>query len=95
MEVITTRHFIISAPLVLVVTLITRSVFMFLADDFIAIYNAIGYLGFFFLINLPAAGLQFIENKFLWGRILSLKDNLSFFGVSVGFGIGLFSLGKW
>ncbi len=95
MEIITARHFLMSAPLVLIISLVTRNILLSQADKIIDIYNAIGYVGFFFLISLPSIGLQFIENKYLWSKFLLLKDNLSFFGISIGIGIGVFSLGKW
>jgi hypothetical protein len=95
MEVIKTRHFFISLPLVLLALFITRNIFIFLVDDLSSLYNEVGYVGYFFIITLPAIGLQIAENKFLWGRFLVFNDNLSFFGLSVGLGIGLFSLGYW
>jgi hypothetical protein len=95
MEIITMRHFCLSILVVLIAFLISRSTFIFVVDDIKGIYNAIGYLAFFLLINLPAVALQYIENKHVWSKLLTLKDNLSFFGVSIGSAIGLFSLARW
>lgn len=66
-----------------------------LAGDVVTLYSAFTYYVIFFAVTLPCVGLQYLENKYLWSRMLTLKDNLSFMGVSYGLAIGILSLGKW
>lgn len=66
-----------------------------LTDHIESLYKAITYCGVFFLVAIPAVGLQFLENKYFWGRFLALNDHLGFLGVSLGLAVGILSLGLW
>jgi len=51
-----------------------------------AVLIAVGGLGVF---------AQIFENKYVWGKLLNLEDNISFLGLSIGFTIGFIGLGRW
>lgn len=94
-ELIKAKHFPLSLVLMLSSYALIKSVLEPIASNVESLIYQLTYVGCFFAISLPAVGLQYLENKYLWRRILDFNDNLSFMGLSLGFAVGLISLGIW
>jgi uncharacterized YccA/Bax inhibitor family protein len=50
---------------------------------------AIGYYIYFFLVGIPALGLCYLENKFIYSRFMALATNFDIWGLSLGLAVSL------
>lgn len=94
-EIIKAKHLPLSSILMVISYTVCRSLFSSYSEQIEQLINQVSYLIAFLLISLPCIALQYIENKYLWCRFININDNLSFMGISLGFSLGILSLGLW
>ena len=50
---------------------------------------AFGYYIYFFIVGIPALGLCYLENKFIYSKFMALATNYDIWGLSFGLAVSL------
>jgi hypothetical protein len=83
-------HIAFSVPLA-VAGYLLGNYFSGLFNGLVGVLNqyAIGYYIYFFIIGIPALGLCYLENKFIYSRFMALTTNFDIWGLSLGLAVSL------
>lgn len=95
MEVIKNKHLPLALVLMFISFIVTNYLGQPLKSSIESLYSLITLSGVIISFGLIGTGLQYLENKYIWSHLLSLEDNLSFYGVSLGAAICLMGIGKY
>ncbi len=93
-ELIEKKHFLLSLTIVIVSAAAFYLIARPISEEIRLIHMRITTVGFVLVVGVTFVFLQYLENLLLWSKLLNLKDNLSFFGVSLGAVVCIFIFGS-